>query len=547
MRYNLMTRIDFRAARATAAALAMLWLPACGYLGEPEGAQGGSPGEPESFGASQAALSPAEQACYSDPRVTSGLVPWSVCAGAALFFNETFGGNGRTCGSCHPVANNFTIDKPFLDTLPATDPLFIAENRDDAFDLDALEGPDLRGRTLIRENLDGLEDAENKFVLRSVQHIFSLSTTLERDPSDGTSASFVERTGWSGDGSDDGSLAAFADGAIRQHLTKSLARGPGDFRLTTPLERANLLAYQLSVGRTSELDLGHVTFNDPFADPGVDVFTDPLRGRCNECHRNAGGESASGKNTNFKNGIEIFSDDTLNRPTFAGVALRDGGFGGQSLPLPNAAVLDSSPELNGFGDESFNTPSLIEVADTGPFFHHNSSGDQDNPAAGLPAAIGFYRDVAFTNSFAAQALRNQFGGTDISLVGNDFVNLQSFLRAINVAFNFALARQRIDAALLLNQQFWSYRQDIQLGLLRLARVELEDAVAVCTTTDGPPLFPQVQADLNALVALLQSTELMTSPSARLTATSSAALDIDDLYAAIGTNIELAMGPGNLMF
>ena len=542
MRYSLMVGLNFDAARSCAAALLILALPACNV-----GVSEGERPDEESISTVQAALSPAEQACYSDPRVTSGLVPWAVCAGSALFFNETFGGNGRTCGSCHPVANNFTIDQPFLATLPANDPLFIAENPSDAFALDQLEGPDLRGRTLIRENVDGLEDPENKFVLRAVPHIFSMSTTIERDSNDGTSASFIERTGWSGDGSDDGSLAGFADGAIRQHFTKSLARGAADFRLTTPLERANLLAYQLSVGRTSELDLADVTFNDPFADPGVDVFTDPLRGRCNECHRNAGGKSASGKNTNFKNGIEIFSDDALNRPTFAGVLLRDGGFGGQGLTAPNVPVLDSSTELNGLGDESFNTPSLIEVADTAPFFHHNASGDQNNPAAGLPSAIGFYINAAFTNSPAAETLRNQFGGTDISLLGNDFVNLQSFLRAINVAFNFALAQQRIKAALLLNQQSWSYRQDIQMGLLKLARVELEDAVAVCNTNDGPPLFPQAQSNLNALVALLANAELMTDPGARLTATTSASTSIDALYSSIGTNINFAMGPGNLMF
>lgn len=538
---DIKTGTTWRAARGYAAAFLLLTLPGCSF------GEATDESEPESLGEVQAALSPAEQACYTDPRVTSGLVPWEVCAGAALFFQETFGGNGRTCGSCHPVANNFTIDKPFLDTLPPDDPLFIAENQTDAFDLDELEGPDLRGRTLIRENLDGFEDAENKFVLRSVQHIFSLATTIERDPDDGTSASFAERTGWSGDGSDDGTLASFADGAIRQHLTKSLARGPGDFRLTTALEREHLLKYQKSVGRLSELDLTTVTFNDPFADPGIDVFMDPLRGRCNECHRNAGGKSASGKNTNFANGIEIFSDDTLNRPTFAGVLLRDGGFGGQGLATPNVAVLDSAPdELNGFGDESFNTPSLIEAADTGPFFHHNSSGNQDNPAAGLPAAIGFYTDVAFSNSTAGKALRDQFG-TDISLVGLDFANLQSFLRAINVAFNFALAQQRIDAALLLNQQYWTHRQDIQQGLLKLARVELEDALAVCTTTDGPPLFPQILTDLNSLIALLASAEQMTNPSTRMTATSTAAGNIDALYAAIGSNVDFVMGPGNLMF
>jgi hypothetical protein len=86
-----------------------------------------------------------------------------------------------------------------------------------------------------------------------------------------------------------------------------------------------------------------------------------------------------------------------------------------------------------------------------------------------------------------------------------------------------------------------------MGLLKLARVELEDAVAVCTTNDGPPLFPQAQSNLNALVALLANAETITDPSARLAAATTASSNIDSLYAAIGTNISFAMGPGNLMF
>src|SRR5450755_4273861 len=49
--------------------------------------------------------------CNQDPRVTSGLVPLTVCAGARVFFDETFGGNGRTCGTCHPAQNNYTLDQ----------------------------------------------------------------------------------------------------------------------------------------------------------------------------------------------------------------------------------------------------------------------------------------------------------------------------------------------------------------------------------------------------------------------------------------------------
>ena len=38
--------------------------------------------------------------------------------GRELFFNETFEGNGRTCGTCHRAENNFTIDPAFIATLP---------------------------------------------------------------------------------------------------------------------------------------------------------------------------------------------------------------------------------------------------------------------------------------------------------------------------------------------------------------------------------------------------------------------------------------------
>ena len=44
--------------------------------------------------------------------------------GRQIFFNETFEGNGRTCGTCHPAENNFVIDPAFIASLPDDDPLF---------------------------------------------------------------------------------------------------------------------------------------------------------------------------------------------------------------------------------------------------------------------------------------------------------------------------------------------------------------------------------------------------------------------------------------
>src|SRR5688572_7613690 len=41
-----------------------------------------------------------------------------VSKGREIFFNETFKGNGRTCGTCHPAQNNLALDPAFIATLP---------------------------------------------------------------------------------------------------------------------------------------------------------------------------------------------------------------------------------------------------------------------------------------------------------------------------------------------------------------------------------------------------------------------------------------------
>jgi len=57
-----------------------------------------------------------------------------VCAGADIFFRETFDGNGRKCGTCHPAENNTTVEAAFIQNLHATnpaDPLFVFETNQD--------------------------------------------------------------------------------------------------------------------------------------------------------------------------------------------------------------------------------------------------------------------------------------------------------------------------------------------------------------------------------------------------------------------------------
>ncbi|MHC4458530.1 MAG: hypothetical protein ACYS0I_15880, partial [Planctomycetota bacterium] len=162
--------------------------------------------------------------------------------GRNIFFNETFNGNGRTCGTCHPRDNNFTIDPAFIATLPENDPLFVAEFIPEL--KKNFENPKLmREFGLILENLDGFDDLANKFTMRGVPHTLALRTSVDSGQG--------PRTGWSGDGAPgDGTLRSFATGAVIQHFTKTLNRVPGiDFRLPTQEELDALEAFQFSLGR----------------------------------------------------------------------------------------------------------------------------------------------------------------------------------------------------------------------------------------------------------------------------------------------------------
>jgi len=538
-----------------AAASAFLATTSCALfaLGALPGCSGSATdSEPAPIAAQTSALVPSpESLCNSDPRVWDGLVPLNVCIGARLFFDETFGGNGRTCGSCHPVGNDYTIDHTFVQALPASDPLFV--NKNPAFPLAELETPELDDLALVRENVDGFNDLTHKFVLRSVPHLFGLATSVTRDSTDGTSATFSERTGWSGDGVAGGALRDFANGAIAQHFTKDLGRTPGtSFRVATSTELDRLADFQRSIGRSNELNLAAVHLSDSFAEQGRLDFLDPQIGRCNECHGNAGANAkATGKNANFFGNFERFAAELPSRPTLAGVIVRDGGFGGQALSAPNVALsvdpsgVGDDPTLNGFGDGSFNVASLIEAADTGPFYHHNNLGSEGS-SIGLVAAVGFYSSAAFNSSPAGKKLIQQFG-TPITLPGTSLVEIAAFLRVLNTFFNLDLATQRLQAAKRFNSSYWDFRSDLQKTLIKLGRKEVADALRVLASPDGPPLHTAEQSTLSATLTQLDSAATTSDPATRLSLTTSALSAIADVRSHFGTGVSFTLGSGTLMF
>jgi cytochrome c553 len=493
--------------------------------------------------------------CQSDPRVKVGLVTVTNCVGADLFFRETFNGNGRTCATCHPSSHNFMVDPTFianLKTLNPSDPLFIAQNNP-ALSLLEIENL-LESFALVRENPDGFQPPGTpltKFVMRSVPHMFSMSTSIKADTTDGTTIPPDERTGWGGDGapfndaqlpSATGTLKDFLNGAIRQHYPRTLNRAVGtDFRFATATESANVSEFLHSIGRSNELTLTALTLADAGAEHGRKLFAQQVTPTgmpagtvlaCNNCHANAGATANKPGlfNDNFNTGVENARISTLNSlgiPT-------DGGFG-------TAACSPSVGNNNCFGNGSFNTPPLIESVDTGPFFHTNAFNTIED-------GIGFYLSAAFRNSPTGQFFASQNPPLTIILSPAEIADLGRLLRVLNASFNCALALRRLNGVLTIAQSTASF-DSVQGPLLALAKDELLDAISVLSAVSA--LHSAAQTDLQsantnitnaisaptvaARVSAVQAAiKLVTSANARFTASSTAA-------------ISFTIGAGSLMF
>ena len=406
----------------------------------------------------------------------------------------------------------------------------------------------------ILENVDDLDvfaDPMHKFVVRSVPHLLSLATSITTDDTDPlTTTPPAQRTGWGGDG---GSLHDFANAAIKQHFTRRLDRVEGvDFRLATPLELDLMEQFQLRLGRLNELDLTQVNLFDAQAQEGRVAYLDPMRGRCQVCHANGGANfQATGKNRNFDTGTRLVTrnDDTI--PFFDGVFLFDGGFGGRGLAQPNVVTvpLSDPPVNNGFGNNTFNTPPVIEAADTLPAFHSNFFGAPGAPGSDLDNiedVVRFYATAQFLQSPAAATLDAQFGAP--LNVAPDIANIGRFLRALNVALNLDMARQRLRASQTVLEQFQDQDLAIQKQLIQLAAAEIDDALEVLQDPITPqPFYPVAVDRLNLAKSEIAMALAAATSGQRQGPLSNAISRVENARDQIGANITFTLGTGDLFF
>jgi len=404
--------------------------------------------------------------------------------GRRLFFNETFNGNGRTCGSCHPAANNYTLDPAFIAGLPASDPLFVAERPEPNPLSKNFEKPELmRKLGLILENTNGFDDLENNFTLRSVPHLLALRSTItppSEAANDGTTLPPDERTGWGGDGAPTdtgvsphlrGTLRDFATGAVIQHFTRTLNREAGvDFRLPTAHELDAIEAFTLSLGRQdAPADLTQLKLTDDRAERGrLNFMGEGLANgvSCNACHFNGGANTDP--TFNFPPGITPPAFEQTNRSFAPRVE--------ELLDQPGDVIVGGKLAFDdgfGTGTNLVNVPPVIEAADTGPFFHSN----QIDTVEGM---VSFYT--------SQRHLRNgEVLAPIVGLNGAQVANVGAFLRVLNADENARSALDLVNKA----RHLGSWR-DRRVNL-NLAQAEIEDALQVLAAgnlhfDDAVPLF-----------------------------------------------------------
>jgi hypothetical protein len=361
--------------------------------------------------------------------------------GFRVFTEEAFAGNGRTCATCHIPSEGYNIfpanvkklDKQeralvFASNVPGLEnidlikthalfnisggaaPLCPASNPECFDDEDGHSGPIFRA-SMALQALDLTTKVDEDVV---ADGDFLGTPLLPPECSRGVELE-LPQLGWSGDGSPgtpkfvdldgdgvndchihhghedaaaDGSVRAFAAGAIAQHFPRSLDRIPGvDFRRATDAELDALEAFQRWLGRrpltaeenaaqgtanASEFNILQLDFTDPRVTLGRDHFASNNGARCNRCHGDGGalGGGGGGNNNTITN-VGLAGDD-IGVPV-VGFALPD-----DEGTIVNAFAGGDTGTLFG----AFNTQSIIEAAKKKAWFHnHKVVGDFEEAIA----------------------------------------------------------------------------------------------------------------------------------------------------------------------
>jgi cytochrome c peroxidase len=300
--------------------------------------------------------------------------------GRRLFERETFGGNGRTCRTCHSsetgtvspddAQNRFVINPK--------DPLFLADGSDDGQGNGVtrmLVDATILMKVLLPSNVT-LDPPAARFI--TVRR--GIPTTLNTPALDPVLMYDGRRP----------TLTSQAQGAILDHAQpkklpseKDLQR-IAEFELTDPFFSSDALRTFARTGQAPSLPLGT---NDAenrgrrfFEDVPL-TADDPRPGSCAICHS---GPMLNETNqfiprAPFRRGgrfqsIRVSEINTANNPVFSFLFQNpDGTSTTVTSPDPGRALITGNATDDGENLNAFKTPTLWGVTRTAPYFHDNSA------------------------------------------------------------------------------------------------------------------------------------------------------------------------------
>jgi hypothetical protein len=473
-----------------------------------------------------------------------------IDTGFRIFTGETWNGNGRTCATCHIPEEAYNIFPQTIKKLnKKQQALVFATNVPGLENIDLVKshalfniegagqplcpadepqcwltreppGPIFRS-TMTIQALD--LTTVNRQTPNSLPSPAGFPGTLKLPPgcSQGLLSGQLPQLGWAGDGSPgtlnfvdldgdgvndcqihhgtfdpdaNGTIRAFANGAIAQHSTKSLLRRPGvDFRFATVAELDALEAFQRWLGRrtltteenaiqgtvgASEFVLARLNFKDlrvakgrdhylgagqpntnaPGKPPTPQPFTAANGAGCQACHTNGGAISPiAGINRNINLNTFVEESSELIGVNVVGV----------SLPLDEGGSIPFAR-----GKDAFNIQSIIEAAEKKAWFHNHKVVENFEEAIAHYGTDDFVNNVAPPGVVSTLELLQNGNGISISFPNGDGINhLGTFLRALNAFYNLRDCERLIDETITRINLGISVENPVRHCLINLSQVQ----------------------------------------------------------------------------
>ena len=355
--------------------------------------------------------------------------------GQRLFEDETFGGNGRTCATCH-LSKTGTLSPEqaqFIFALNPNDPLFLHDGSDD-FQGNGVTRILTDATILVRIPLPGNVSLASDPQARSVVVRRGIPTTLN-------TPAFDPVLMWDGRAPN---LPAQALGAIHDHTQNTVEPTADQLNLIADFQKTKAFfsssdlrkhfedkkPIRLPEGHTAAQKRGRLWFIDTPIGPQLNSNSS-RKGLCAICHSGPMLNESNGfnplpvppffvpKGTRFQS-VLVSELNTANNPMHDFVITQpDGSSTTISSPDPGISLINGNFTPFPFGQFSnFKIPILWGIKHTAPYFH-------DNSAKTLEEVIEHYATF-----FAIATDTNIDGDPPLILTPQDKADLLAFLKLL---------------------------------------------------------------------------------------------------------------------